>query len=93
MVSNVGGVPCVSNRCVPERKVLNVLSLTQCVPWTTRPLDGASLGRSGRDKEQALTWQKIEEMVSRRRVGVEGLREEKADLVRRTLGVKSRLGR
>ncbi len=28
-----------------------------------------------------MTWHKIEEMVSRRRVGVEGLLEEKADTV------------
>ncbi len=43
--------------------------------------------RSGRDKDQALTWQKREreEVVSRRRVGAEGLREEKADIVNKDL--------
>ncbi len=29
----------------PERKVLDVPSLGECVPWTMRPLDDTSLGR------------------------------------------------
>jgi hypothetical protein len=35
----------VPDSCVPEQNVSDLLSHGQCVPWTMRPLNDASLGR------------------------------------------------
>jgi hypothetical protein len=35
----------IPDRCVPEEKVLDVSSLGQCISWSTRPLDDASVRR------------------------------------------------
>ncbi len=36
---------CVPDRCVPERKVSEIPSIGQCIPWKMGPLNDASLRR------------------------------------------------